>query len=187
MATLGAASAELAAGTAVRAPMACSRGPSDQAFVATVTLPRTAAQASIYSVRIDGVPSGKISHFGLNHIKNMATDYVLPAGATYVPGSARIVPGTGTANVLAGARVTYEAGMIRVVLPGRVPSGSAYTPPSIEFQLQASAPAGAALPIEFSGYRVTANAFLVGDVQTICEPIPKLYAIGTTLVTAPSP
>jgi hypothetical protein len=33
---------------------------------------------------------------------------------------------------------------------------------------------------------VTANAIVVGDVVTTCEPVPKLYPLGATLVTAPA-
>jgi hypothetical protein len=177
----------LAAAPHVRAPLLCSRGPSGQHFDVLLTLPRTAPEASIYSVRIDGVDSGKISHTGLNYIHDMSTDYLLPSGATYVPGSARIVPNTGTANVAAGAYVRHEAGMIRVVLPGHVDSGSSYTPPSVELRLKVAAPAGTALALKLLEYRVTANAFLVGDVLTTCEPSPKPYTLGATLVTAASP
>jgi hypothetical protein len=186
--TTGAVST-LPAGTAVRAPMVCSRGPGDQAFVASVTVPPTAAHSSRYTIRIDGFQSDKIAHFGLNYIHDMTTDYALPPGATYVSGSARFVPGTGTPSVVAGAQIAYENGLIRMTLPAHVRSGSSYTPPSLEFQLEASAPPGASLPLAFARYRVTANAFLVGDVSATCEPVPKRYTLATTLVTAavPSP
>jgi len=183
----GATVAALPAGTAVRAPMVCSRGPGDQKFVATVTAPPTATQSSIYAIRIDGVESEKIAHFGLNYIHDMTTEYALPPGATYVPGSARFIPGTGTPSVAASARVSYENGLIRMTLPSHVPSGSRYTPPSIEFYLQALAPPGASLPLAFAQYRVIANAFLVGDVSAICESVPKRYTLATTLVTTPPP
>ncbi len=172
----------------VRAPLTCSRGSGNAQFIATVAVPSSAARASMYAVRIDGVPSEKISHFGLNYIHDQATDYAIPPGATYVAGSARIIPGTGTPNVSASAQVTYEAGLVRLLLPAHVPSGSTYTPPSIEFRLEAAAPAGTSLQLAFSQYRVTANAFLVGDVHATCESVPKRYTIGTTLVTAaPAP
>ena len=50
-----------------------------------------------------------ISHFGLHYIHNMTADYAIPTGTTYVEGSARIVPGTGTANARPGASVTHDA------------------------------------------------------------------------------
>ena len=86
----------LRAGTPLRlsVPMVCSRGPSGQRFDAIVTLPATVAEGSAYAIRIDGVPSGRVSHAGLNYIHDMSTDYVVPAGATYVAGSARVIPGT---------------------------------------------------------------------------------------------
>ena len=174
----------LPAGTVVRAPMTCSRGPGGASFAATLGLPASVAQGARFAVRIDALPSGEISHFGLNYIHDMTTDFLVARGATYVAGSARIVPGTGTANVAGSARVSQKDGVIRLVLPGRVASGSSYTPPSIEFQLEASAAAGTALPLSFLEYRVTANAIVVGDLETICAPTPRPYPIGTTLVTA---
>ena len=177
----------LSAGADVKLPMVCSRGPGDQYLAATITLPRTVPRGAKYTVRIDAVPSGTVSHFGLNYIHDMATDYAVPRGATYVAGSARLVPGTGTANVAAGARAWAEAGLIRMLLPGRVASGSSYTAPSLEFQLEASAPAGASLALDFFEYRVTANAFLVGDLLTTCKPTPQRCTLGTTRVTEPGP
>jgi hypothetical protein len=171
----------LSAGTAVKIPMVCSRGPSGQSFHAVVTMPGKQPQGSTYTVRIDGVASGTISHTGLNYIYNMATDYALPAGA-YVAGSVRIVPNTGTTNVATGARAWHDAGVIHVLLPGHVDNGTGYTPPSVEFKLQAKAAAGTSLPVSFSQYRVTANALIVGDLLTTCDPTPKPSPIGTTVV-----
>jgi hypothetical protein len=184
VATSVATTTMLAAGNSVTAPMVCSAGPTHQTFVATLTFPRSAAEGSTFTVRIDGLPSGPISSFGLNFIHDMETDYLVPAGATYVGGSAQLVPGTGTPNVTAGARVWYEAGLIKVALPGRVTSGSSYTPPSIEFQLRAAAAAGATLTFGFLEYRVAANAIVVGDVHATCKPTPRPYPLGTTQVTA---
>ncbi len=81
----------------------------------------------------------------------------------------------------------HEGGLLRMLMPGRVESGSGYTSPSIEFQLTAKAPVGASLALELSQYRVVANAIVVGDVNATCEPTPKPYTLGTTLVTAPAP
>lgn len=188
VATVMASTSWLSAATRVRAPLSCTPGPSGQQFDAWVTLPPTAAQGSTYVVRLDGTNSGTISHVGLNHIHDMMMDYGLPSGATYVSGSARVIPDTGTPNVAAGARVWHENGVIRMVLSGRVKSGSNYTPPSIEFRLRVDAPAGTRLALQFLRYQVTANAFLVGDVPTTCRPNPTPYTLGTTLVTAsPSP
>jgi hypothetical protein len=180
-----AASAAPPAVTDVRAPVVCSRGPRGQWLTSKVTLPRTAEQGTTYTVRIDGVTSGKLAHFGLNHVRDMTTDYALPSGATYVAGSALVVPDTGTPNVAAGARVSYEAGVIRSILTDRVPSGSTFTPPSIEFQVEATAPAGTSLTLELLHYQVMANAILIGDVMTTCEPVPKPFPLGATLVIAP--
>jgi hypothetical protein len=176
-----------AAATSVRAPIVCSRGPSGQHFDALVTLPRSAAEKSTYTVRIDGVSSGTIEHTGLNYIHDMASDYALPTGTSYVAGSARIVPGTGSSNVAAGARVWQDGGKIHLSLPGRVESGSSYTPPSIEFQVSVTAKAGDVLPVSFLEYRVTANAVIVGDLSTTCDPTPTPFPMGSTVVTAAAP
>jgi len=173
----------VAGGTTVRAPLACTPGAGDQYFTANVTLPAEAVEASTYTVRIDSAPSGTISHTGLRYLHDLATDYVLPRGATYVAGSARIVPGTGTANVTPGARVWHEAGMLHVLLPGTVENGSSYTPPSVEVQLKVAAAAGAKLPVKLSQVRATANVFLLGDMKSSCDPTPKPYVLGTTTVT----
>ena len=175
------------AATEARVPLVCSRGPGGQQYAAVVTLPSQAAEGATYSVRIDGVTSGAISHTGLKYIHDMTTEYSLPAGTSYVEGSLRLVPGTGTANVSADARVAHDGARIRLTLPGKVESGSSYTAPSFEFQLKVTAKAGASLPVQLLQYRVRANAIIVGDVDTTCDPNPKPYSIGTTRVTSATP
>jgi hypothetical protein len=170
----------------VRAPLECSRGPDRQFFSAAVTAPSTQPEGSTYTVRIDSVPSGEIKHAGLQYIHDMATDYLLPAGAAYVPGSAHFVPRTGSANVLPGARVWYEGGMLRVVLPAHVANGSSYTPPSVELALKVNAPGGARLSLRLVQVRVVANGLLVGDLLTECNPTPRPYVLTTTQVTPPT-
>jgi hypothetical protein len=161
--------------------LVCSRGPSGQRFNAGVTVPSRAEPGSTYTVRIDGVSSGKISHFGLNYLHDMTVDYVLPADS-YVEGSARIIPGTGTANVLAGSRLWHHAGVITMALPGKVLEGTEYTPPSISVQLRATGAPGSRAAVSFRQFRLTANAFLVGEVPVSCEPAVKPSPIGTTLI-----
>jgi hypothetical protein len=164
--------------------LVCSKGPSGQRFNAGVTLPSRVEPGSIYTVRIDGVSSGKISHFGLNYLHDMTVDYVLPDGS-YVDGSARIIPGTGTANVLVSPRLTYHGGVLRMVLPGKVQEGTAYTPPSISVDLRAIGAPGSRAAVSLRQFRLTANAFLVGEVPVSCEPAVKPSPIGTTLIEAP--
>jgi hypothetical protein len=169
----------------VKAPMICSRGSDAQFFRARVTLPEAVPSGSVYTVRIDSVASATISGTGLNYLHDMLTDYFLPAGASYVPSSARIVGETGTENVRAGARAFLEHGFLRFHLPGHVENGSSYTPPSLEFQLLATAPAGSALPIQFVRHRLSANVFLLGNLDVVCTPSAGAVTIGTTRVTAP--
>jgi hypothetical protein len=167
----------------VRGPLDCSRGPDGQFFAALVTAPSTQPEGSTYTVRIGSLPSGEISHMGLYYIHDMATDYLLPAGAVYVPGSAHFVPHTGTANVLPAARVWYDSGLLRVVLPAHVANGSGYTPPSVEFQLRVTAAVGAQLPLRLARVRIAASVFLLGDLLTDCKPDPRSSVLATTLVT----
>ena len=167
-----------------RAPLVCSRGPSAQWFNAVVTMPASWPAGSTFAVRIDSVPSGTISHMGLNYIHDMTTDYFVPTGTRYVTGSARLVPGTGTPNVCEGARAWGDAAGIHLRLPGRVENGSSYTPPSLEFQVEIGAPAGALVELRFRRYQVTANVFLLGDLHTTCAPNPNPYTIGVTHVEA---
>ncbi len=167
----------------VHVPLECSKGGKGQLFTAAVTAPSAQPEGSTYTVRIDSFGSGEVSHPGLHYIHDMATDYLLPAGAEYVQGSAHFVPGTGTANVLEGARVWQEGGVLRVVLPARVENGSRYTPPSVEFQLRVVAARGSRLSLRLAQVRVLANALLLGDQRTECNPNPRSYVLATTLVT----
>lgn len=167
----------------VRGPLDCSRGPDGQSFATLVTAPSTQPEGSTYTVRLGGLPSGEIKHTGLYYIHDMATDYLLPAGAAYVPGSAHFVPNTGTANVLPAARVWQESGLLRVVLPAHVVNGSGYTPPSVEFQLRVTAAVGAQLPLRLARVRVDAKVFLLGDLRTDCNPDPKSSVLAMTRVT----
>lgn len=173
-----------AAGTKVAVPLHCDHGPGDQKEHIIVSVPSTATEGSTYKVRIEGTNSGKISHTGLNYIYNMTYTWVIPQGTQVVQGSMRIVPDTGTPNVRAGAKIAHKGNNIEVVLPARVDDGSNYTPPAFEFELKVTAAAGASIAHGYKGYRVTANAFLVGDVNTICDAVPKPFTVATTKVTA---
>jgi hypothetical protein len=176
-----------AAAERVAAPLLCNKGPNGQRFVVGLKAPSAAEAGSTYTVRVDGVSSGKISHFGLNHLHDMTVEYVLPAGASYVEGSAELVPGTGTANVLVRPRLWYRAGVLTMNLPDKVENGTSYTPPSIRLSLKAVGSPGSSAAVAFNQYRLKANAFLVGDVAVSCDPTPKPYPIGATLITAGTP
>ena len=69
---------------------------------------------------------------------------------------------------------------------GRVDNGSSYTPPSFEFELQATGAVGSKIAFQFSQYRVTAKAMIIGDVDTTCTPKPQPYTLATATV-APKP
>ena len=168
-------------------PLACSKGPSGQHYDTAVTAPKSVTEGSTFTVRVDGSDSGKISHMGLNYIHDMAVEMLIPSDTTYVEGSARVIPDTGSANVRPGARVTRQGRVITLLLPAHVQDGSSYAPPSFEYQLRVSAAAGANVVQKFSQYRVTANAFLIGDVLTTCDPTPKPYSVATTLIAAAAP
>ena len=173
------------AGAAARgAPLlTCNKGPSGQRFNVGGTMPTSVESDSTYEIRIDGVRSGRISHFGLNYLHEMTVDYDLPPDA-YVQGSARVVPNTGTANVLPSARVSEQAGILTMTLPGRVEDGGEYTPPSITVRLRANSPPGTSAVVAFRRFRLRANAIVVGDVEVSCEPAVRPSPIGSTLVVA---
>ena len=173
----------VAAATRVAAPLVCNKGPEGQRFSVLVTLPERAEAGSLYTLRLDGNSSGKISHFGLNHLHDMTVEYQLPSGASYVEGSAKLVDGTGTANVRPGARVWVSDGLVTMKLPGKVENGTDYTPPSIALQLRASGAPGSSAVVSFRHFQLKANAFLVGDVAVTCDPTPKPFPIGATLIT----
>ena len=175
-----------AGGNTVKAPLVCTRGPSGKPFHAVVTVPASQATGTRFTVRIDSFPSGKVSHFGLNYIYDMATDYHLPAGTRYVEGSARVVPGTGSANTRSGARVWHDASGIHLLLPARVENGGSFTPPSVEFELEVTARAGTELLLKFGRSRVSANVMLLGNLHTTCVPDPAPYTIGRTRALPPA-
>jgi hypothetical protein len=170
----------------VRLPMVCSRGPATQYFTAHVSAPMEAAPGSTYVVRIDSMPSGDITHTGLNYLRAIATDYGIPAGTSYVEGSARVVPHSGSDNVRLGTSVWYDHGLIHLFLPAHV--HDAYTPPSLEFSLRVNAPPATSLAIRFAQHRLIANVFLLGDLNVTCNPKPEFTTVATTLVeTADAP
>jgi hypothetical protein len=182
VASLGAPATLGAATTPAKVPITCSRGPSGQSFTATVIAPDKTKQGDTYTVRIDSASSGVISHTGLNYLHDMETEYLVPTGTKYVEGSARIVPGTGTPNVQKGALAWHDKGVIHMLLPGKVESGTSHTPPSLEFKLTATSAPGNKLALKFLRYRVTANAIVVGDLKTTCDPTPSPYTIANTVV-----
>jgi hypothetical protein len=166
-------------------PLLCSKGPSGQRFKFELTMPSRAEGGSTYEVRIVGVSSGTVSHFGLNYLHAMTVEYVLPVGA-YIEGSAHFVADTGTTNVLPGRRLAYRDGVLTMILLGKVENGTEYTPPTVSFQLKAVGAPGDWAWVAFRQYRLMANAVIVGDVAVSCDPTLKPYGIGTTLITAPS-
>lgn len=171
----------------VTLPLLCNKGPNGQTFNVGIALPSSVEAGAVYAIRLDGTSSGKISHFGLNHLHDMTVEYILPRGTSYVEGSAKLVPGTGTPNVLVDARLWHRAGVVTMRLPGKVENGTDYTPPSITLQVRAIGEPGSAAVMSFNHFELKANAFLVGDVAVSCDPAPKPYSIGTTLITAPAP
>jgi hypothetical protein len=173
------------AATRTSAPVSCSRGAS-AVFEINAVVPETAAEGATYVVRIDGTPSGKISQTGLYSLRDITFEYALPSGATYVDGSARIVPGTGSDNVRDGARVSFANNVLTLTLPTRVPNGGSYQPPSIEAKLKAASPPATLLPVTFSRYRVRANVVLLGDIDASCVPTRPPFTVGSTRVIAAS-
>ncbi len=166
----------------VRVPMTCSRG-GGHTFSVVASAPDRAPQGATYTLRLDSFPSGKIEHAGLRHLRDMEVEYLLPAGARFVEGSARIVPNTGTPNVAKTAQVWQANGVVHLKLPAKVETGDSYTPPSIELQLVATAAAGSELPLKLLRYRVVANAVIVGDVTATCDPTPSPFTLASTTVT----
>jgi hypothetical protein len=174
-----------AAALKVTSPLVCNRGPADQRYEQLVEVPATVMPESEYTIKLGGTPSGKISDTGLNYLHSMRTDYAIPGGTSYVPGSARVIPGTGSENVRAGAEAIFGDGVITLSQPAHVDNGSEYTPPSLEFRVKVTAPAGAQLPLGFLQYRLKANAFLVGDLSITCDPQPRPFILARTKVVAP--
>jgi hypothetical protein len=163
-------------------PLACSRGGGGQQHDVAVTVPATVMPGGRYRVRVDGIDTGKISHFGLNYIFDMESEWPIPPGTEYVEGSAHVVPGTGSQNVRAGAYVVHHGASIHLVLPAHVDNGVGYTSPSFEFDLLAPSTEGASITQQFAAYSVSAHAVLVGVLRTTCQPTPKTFPVAVTRV-----
>jgi hypothetical protein len=172
----------VAAPRRIAIPLACSRGPTGQEHSVVVTVPASVSRGSRYKVHVDGVDSGKISHVGLKYIFDIGSEWPIPQGTTYVEGSAHLVPGTGTDNARPGAHVVHSAGSVTLVLPAHIDSGTSYTAPSFEFELDVTGAEGVTITQRFASYQVTAHAFLLGDVHTSCEPTPKPFPVAITTV-----
>jgi len=170
----------------VSVPLVCSGGP-NFTYRAVVSMPTSAASGSTITVRIDSGFSEKLSHGGLNFMHHVVTDYVIPQGASYVDGSARVVAGTGTSNARVGARAWHDARGIHMALPARIDNGTEYSPPTLEFSLRVDGPPGTRLPLRFGHYEVTANVFLLGDLHMACDATPKVATMGELEVVSPSP
>lgn len=168
-------------------PLQCSRGPKGQVLRASMVVPNAARTGSKFTVRVEGKPSGLISHFGLNYIHQMTTDLLIPAGTRYVAGSGRVVPNTGTLNARSGARVFKDARGIHLVLPAHIANDSAYTPPSFEFDLFVDAPAGAVVDIPLMKFSLKPNVFLLGDLEVLCAPAPTPFTMASVPVTEATP
>lgn len=169
----------------VSGPLDCTRG-GDQTFHVIVTMPTQVEEGSRIAVRVDGVGSGTISHTGLRYIHDMTSEYLIPSVTTLVPGSLKIIPGTGSANVAGSASIAKVGNVIRLTLPGHVDNDSSYTEPSFQFELETKATPGTKIAFQFSGYRVLAKAFIVGDVETTCKPKPQPFTLATvTIVQKP--
>jgi hypothetical protein len=166
--------------------MTCSRGPDPQYYEARAFVPASAPAGSIYTVRVDAATSPKIAGMGLNYLHDMLTDYAVPEGTAYVAGSAHVVDGTGSDNVRPGARALYDNGVVRLHLPGHVDNGSTFTPPAVEFQVKVLAAPGASLPMRWVRHQVTANVFLIGNLDIVCTPKLGALTLGTTVVTPPA-
>lgn len=165
-------------------PLTCTRGPDGQSYRTVVTMPASQPIGSTFAIRIAASHVGPVSHFGLNYVSNMAAHFTVPPGTRYLAGSARLVPGTGSANVRASARVTHDARGIHIRLPAHVDNGGSYTPPAIEFRVEAIGPAGTVATLGLIGTGVDASAAIVGNVHTGCTPNPRPYPLGATRIVA---
>lgn len=168
-------------------PITCTRGPSGQVYRVIVTMPFSQPVGSTFTIRIDGTLTGPISHGGLRYIHNMAADYTVPAGTTYVEGSAHIVAGTGSENVRGTARVSHDASGIHMLLPGHVDNGGSYTAPSIELQVKVDGPPGTMASLGFMGSDVDASVIILGDLHTACAPGPRPTVLSSTFIEKPTP
>jgi hypothetical protein len=199
----------LAAGVAGLALIASGDGPAGAAVVnqnldcgiggkQTASLdasaPATVQQGQIYTVTL--AASGPAKADGAT-LTNLTNSYQAPAGTTPVPGSARLLPGTGSGN-LGTVTATISGNIIQAKASGPIANGATFTAPTLEFKLTATAAPGSILNVRFrqsaaytltaSGFNVTCNATtpLTNLTSTSVTAAPTTTA-GPTTTTAPLP
>lgn len=182
-----------AAGVAGLALVASSDGPAGAAVVnqglncgiggnQTATLnasaPATVEQGKTFTVTL--ASNGPATASGAS-LSNLTNSYQAPAGTTVVPGSAKLLPGTGSSN-MGTVTATISGNVIQARATGPIPNGATFTAPTLEFQLTATGAAGSVLNVRFrqnAAYTLTAAGFNVS-----CNASTPLTNLTSTTITA---
>ncbi|MGY4710390.1 hypothetical protein ACXDF8_12665 [Mycolicibacterium sp. CBM1] len=119
------------------------------------------------------------SGFTINNVNNMKMLIPVPANSTYVSSSASGGTYPGSTSLVSGNVV--------LSIPGPIPGGTTYTPPSVTINVTATAPGTvtskyAGTSYSNPGMTFNTNLPILGNVATSCYPNPS-PTLTTTTVT----
>jgi hypothetical protein len=150
-----------------------------QTITLDATAPASVTQGEAFTVVLAPTGSGTASGA---EIKNIVTNFTIPAGATYVAGSAAL---SGGSSNLGNKSVTVSGGNIAVSTPGPIANGASFTAPTLTFQLRATGTVGTVLRMRIKasgGYTLTA----AGSFNVSCDASPQTNLTSTSIAAAPT-
>lgn len=173
--TAGTLSGGAAGAATVAQGLDCGVGGS-QTMTVTGTAPATVLPSGTFTVDLD-IASAKANGAAID---TLAWSFEAPTGTSIVAGSASTV-GTGTGTL--GSVTTATSGsIVQLKVAGPIANGATFKPPTLRFQLAATAAAGTALSVrvrQSPAYSLKAAGFAVS-----CSTTGTRGAITTTTVQA---
>ncbi|MCV7227916.1 hypothetical protein [Mycolicibacterium komossense] len=161
-----------------------SVGTSSQTTSVTGTAPSSVTAGSPVAITIapgsSTVPSSVLG-FTINNINNMKMIIPVPANSTYVSSSATGGGSYPGSTALVGSNVV-------LTIPGPIPGGTTYTPPSVTINVTATAAgtvtsAYAGTSYTNPGMTFNTNLPVFGNIATSCYPTSPNPTLTTTTVT----
>lgn len=120
---------------------------------------------------------------------NLKYTFAAPVGATVT--GAQVVPGTGSANAVAGASASVVAGRAVLSIPGPINGGSAsstaFTPPALVITMTATGAPATTARTGFEQFVVTRSGAGIPPVPPTPVPVPPPTQTITCSASAPAP
>ncbi len=161
--------------------MSCGQGGA-QTMKVSGTAPATVAPGGTFTVDLAN-QSANASGVALS---NLVYSYAQPDGATFVAGSAQVVPGTGstTAGTLGNVTAAISGSVVQLRVPGSIGKTATFTPPVLRFQLKATGAAGTSIATKVR--QNPAWEFRVeNQLNLSCTANTPLNTFTSTAITAP--